>query len=106
MATTIPTLSPGMLRETLQQILELAEDVREAESAMREKAAQLERSDYESGRRYVGAISGGLDEVFELLVRNDPHDHLAIDDLIERVVDTIGVVDLAIRHAEEVGDAS
>lgn len=102
MATTIRTLSPVELRARLQEILDLAEGVEAAEREMRAKADEL-HCDWETAR-YTNAIAGELGGVRELLAASYP-DGLVIGDLIERTEDTISVLDMAIRHAEEVGDA-
>jgi hypothetical protein len=73
MATTIPTLSPGELREKLQQILELAEDVRTAENNMRAKAVEL-RCDWDTSRyvkRDCGANSAAFASCSATATRTD-----------------------------------
>jgi hypothetical protein len=101
--TSIPTLSPVELRARLQEILELAQGMTAAENEMRSKAADLRQSDYPTDR-FGGAIHGELSGLFELLIDNLPEDGLNAGDLIERVEDTIGVVDMAMKM--ERGDAS
>ncbi len=104
MATTIPTLSPTELRERLSELRELAEGVFVAEKEMRARAADLRLHDWEISR-YTNAVSGELRGVYELLLDNAPEDGLEVNELVDRIVDTLDVIDLAIRSAEELGDA-
>lgn len=100
MATTIPDLAPAELRERLEELRQLAEEAVITKGHLRDKAAELALHDWQTAR-YANAISGELRGVYELLVDNP--DAIDPDDLLERLEDTISVLDLAIRSDEEVG---
>jgi hypothetical protein len=96
MATTIPTLTPKEPRERLHELLSLTREIAGAQALLRAKAAELKGSDWETDR-FANVVSGELRGVYELLVMNPPDDLLDVDDLAERLEDTIGVLDLAIE---------
>jgi hypothetical protein len=106
MATTIPTLTASELRERLSELQELAESILVAEKELRKRASALARCDWEwASGNYANAVQGELSGVYELLVRNPLEDGLDVEEVVSRVVDTIDVVDLVIRRAQEADDA-
>jgi hypothetical protein len=97
---TITMLTPTELRERLEELRQLGEEAVLAQSRLRAKAEDLSVHDWETDR-YGNAVAGELSGVYGLLVKNGPEDGLNLDDVVERIEDTIGVIDLAIERSDD-----